>query len=137
MVLLGYNWEVEPTKHFLVFFVAVLLLFGLFFVPLQQGRAFFGPSGGGGGGGAIPFGGMILTAIPCICDGTIWITVGAPKGGSFIVEPGDVIVGSPVPGVWSLGNASAGVKLCKNPICKGACCPMGAGLPVDFMGTSG
>ena len=127
----------DSERHFFAFLLAVLLLLGLFFVPLTQSRAFFGSSGGGGGGGGIiPFGGMITTAIPCLCDGTIWITVGAPKGGSFIVEPGDIVVGFPVPGEWSLGNASAGLELCKNPVCKGACCPIGGGLPVSLIGTS-
>lgn len=128
----------KSERQFLAFLGAVLILMGLFFLPLQQGRAFFGPSGGGGGGGGgiIPFGGMITIAIPCICDGTIWMIVGPPKGGSFIVELGDIIVGFPAPGKWTLGNAKAGLELCENPVCYGACCPIGGGLPVSFMGTS-
>jgi hypothetical protein len=82
-----------------------------------------------------PFGGRILTAVPCTCSLTIWITVGPPVGGSFMITPATRVYRnySPVPGKWTLGLADIEPLPC---LTKPFCEPVGAGLPIRIMGTS-
>ncbi|OGZ08518.1 MAG: hypothetical protein A3C93_04040 [Candidatus Lloydbacteria bacterium RIFCSPHIGHO2_02_FULL_54_17] len=87
----------------------------------------------------IPFGGLSLSVIWCICSFNLWIMVGPPRGGSFIYQPGATILylfGQIFrPGVWLLGLASPTPIPCVQYVGI-SCAPIAMGLPMLIVGTS-
>ncbi len=88
----------------------------------------------------VPFGGRSLAVTPCTCNGCLLIAVGPPRGGLFMYCPflGSRLYmnGNLFPLAWQLGRAFPVPVACLNPVCSGACCPTGAGLLIDKVGTS-
>jgi len=85
-----------------------------------------------------PFGGKIITSIPCTCSVGSWVTVAFPRPGSFIYTPGLSQIYRNYqlfrPGPWALGIAS-GFGTCM----VGAppyCVSIGSGPIIRKVGTS-
>lgn len=89
----------------------------------------------------IPFGGLSLSTVWCVCSFNLWVMVGPPRGGSFIYQPGATILylfGQIFrPGVWLLGLASPTPIPCVQAIPSPPwCVPIAMGLPMLIVGTS-
>ncbi len=88
----------------------------------------------------VPFGGRSLGVMPCTCNACLLIAIGPPRGGLYMYCPlfGSRLYmnGNLFPPAHQLGRAFAVPIACLNPVCKGACCPTGAGLLIDKIGTS-
>lgn len=85
-----------------------------------------------------PFGGRITMMRYCLCNASYLLTVGPPKGGSFMYSPVSYSYAYGPPshvGQWLLGMAGP-TMLCINPVCDGACCPNGAGQSILYHGSS-
>lgn len=56
-----------------------------------------------------PFGGRVLSIVPCPCSGNSVLIIGPPKGGRFVIDFGTrrYLNYAPVPGRWVLGLADA------------------------------
>lgn len=83
-----------------------------------------------------PFGGLVLTIIPCPCSGNAMVIVSPPRGGRFMIDFGTKLYAnfSPTPGRWVLGLADAYVP-CLQFILVG-CAPIGGGSRIRMLGTS-
>ena len=86
-----------------------------------------------------PYGGRSQDVMECECNSCWLVTVGNPKGGSFMYCPegGTTLysyynVYSPA---WQLGYAST-YTACINPVCDGECCSDGGGSLMIKNGTS-
>lgn len=117
--------------------LAIVVLLGLFFVPVPQGGAYFGPPPTGLGK---PFGGKVILEIDCDCPPkTSLLTIGSPAGGLFLKTPatkkfliGDVDVGD-----WTVGLAlPAPIPCLLSDQEVGCVIPVGAGLPITIVGSS-
>jgi hypothetical protein len=93
--------------------------------------------------GNIPFGGPIVTPIPCPCDAGFWIIVGTPVPATlfvpvaFLATPLFYLDKSLAPGAWWLGMYDPTVEI---PCVSGvppACAPIGTGGEIIMVGTSG
>ena len=87
----------------------------------------------------LPFGGKVMTAIPCTCSGNFLLTVSPPKGGQFVYYLGTQAYLSynlPSTGVWALGLYTPG-GICMMYAGVG-CSPFGApiGTVTQTVGTS-
>lgn len=86
-----------------------------------------------------PFGGPIIWAYPCVCTGSYLLYVGTPNPGAFLYTPASLLFLNYMifkPGTWVLGTAFTAPAACLNPVCFGACCPTGFGMPIEMVGTS-
>lgn len=89
-----------------------------------------------------PFGGRVLTEVPCTCGASTLITVGPPRPGTFLITPASRVHKNyrPVPGRWVLGIAAAPapcmmlVFTILPPFV--TCAPRGEGAVVLRIGTS-
>ncbi len=86
----------------------------------------------------IPFGGRILYVTYCTCSFSLMVSVGPPKGGTFIYQPGASRLYSYYrvfsSGPWVLGTAT-GTSQCL--IYSGnSCIVVGAGPVMRLVGTS-
>jgi len=129
-LFLGYNFIMRTTTIFTITAVALLLSpFDVFALSLNPVNSLVG--------------GRKITTIPCLCSpGTLMITVGPPRGGTFIYVPGISRLYrfySLWPPSWSLGLAS-GNRTCYQPTpTQCPCCPgipVGNGPIIRMMGTS-
>lgn len=79
------------------FIIVLFLVVASFGMRIKSGKAI-----------GLPFGGRILDVTYCICSANLQITVGAPKGGVFMYEPGASIIDAWYqifrPGPWVLGS---------------------------------
>lgn len=91
---------------------------------------------------AVPFGGRIVTPIPCLCDLGFWIVVGPPRPASlfvpfaFLATPLFYLDKSLTPGVWWLGLYN---PIAQIPCLTGLppfCVPAGFGGEIIMTGTS-
>ena len=71
--------------------------------------------------GFTPFGGFVVSMLPCTCSGNFWLQMSpfffpTPGAGALVYQPGGTIVYAhyviPVPGVWLLGDYTPGVQAC-------------------------
>jgi len=88
----------------------------------------------------LPFGGRVLTSVPCTCSGNFLLTVSPPVGGQFVYFPGTQAYSSynlgPTSGMWALGLYTPG-GACLMFVGKG-CVPFGVptGTITPTVGTS-
>ncbi|MEK7390919.1 MAG: hypothetical protein AAB635_02160 [Patescibacteria group bacterium] len=90
--------------------------------------------------GLLPFGGKVLTSIPCTCSGNFLLTISPPVGGQFSYIPGSqayLNYNLPSVGVWALGLYTPGTGICTIFVGKG-CVPFGVpiGTITPTVGTS-
>lgn len=116
----------ETVKRLLLSLLISVLIFGGF--PIFTNALGFG----------IPFGGRILSVTYCTCSFSLMVSVGPPRGGTFIYQPGLSRLYSYYrifsSGPWVLGTAT-GNSTCL--IYSGnSCVPVGAGLVMRLVGTS-
>lgn len=94
---------------------------------------------GGIPGGGIPFGGFVSFVEWCSCSGNAIVTVGPPRGGRFLYQPGATQVFEffqiPRVGVWLLGNYSPGSGVCLQGAGK-ICIPIPHQGTITIVGTS-
>lgn len=108
------------------------LVAAFFFVPFFGASAFVPCFGG------VCFGGRITFTMPCECQGAIFMMVGNPSGGPFIVLPSTIRYrhGLFTTPQWTIGKAGPNLVACIKPVCKGKCCATAMGYPVTYAGTS-
>lgn len=86
----------------------------------------------------IPFGGMMLAIVPCLCSGGILGVVGPPAPGVFVLQPGVSLL-FPFyqwrPGAWQLGLAAPG-GVCAIPAPHSGCMVLPVEGTVIIDGTS-
>ena len=110
----------------LILLVAVVIAFSI----IKYSRGLVG----------LPFGGKVITAVPCTCDtGNFLVTLSPPLGGQFtyrIGTQGFLNYNLPMPGVWALGLYEPG-SVCMVYVGKG-CASFGAptGWITPTVGTS-
>ena len=111
--------------RFLILTLSILLIF---LVPIEVSAAILSISK--------PFGGKVLTIIPCPCSGNSMVIIGPPLGGVFTMDWGTKLYANykPLPGHWVLGLART-YSTCLVPILVG-CAPIGGGPRIWMMGTS-
>lgn len=88
-------------------------------------------------GAFLPFGGMILYTFPCTCSANLLVTVGTPRGGVFVYQPGASQIFSHFaihPGAWILGGFEP-VGVCLQYVGKG-CVPIPNEGTIVMAGTS-
>lgn len=123
------NHFLRHKKIILFSFAIVLILFSLFFV-LKYTRGVVG----------IPFGGKVISAIPCPCSGSFLLTLSPPTAGQYIYYPGTqryLNFNLPQIGVWAVGLYTPG-GICLIPSGKSGCAPLGVpiGTITPTVGTS-
>lgn len=130
-------------------FVGCLLVFLLLFLILFSSAAIsniFLPQASaqiGGIGGfnlsLIPvFGGRIEAELICICEASLWIQVGDPRPGKFMITPFSRVYEryTPLIGHWVIGTALPFELNCRIPLPFVGCTKIESGKPVIIMGTS-
>lgn len=110
--------------------IILIIIFGGIFFTLKYTRGIIG----------LPFGGKVITAIPCTCDaGNFLLTISPPVGGQFTYRIGTqayLNYNLPMPGIWALGMYEPG-SVCMMYVGKG-CSPFGSpiGWITPVVGTS-
>ena len=118
---------IRPKFVFLAL-ITIFVLVGSFFIPITAKGFNF----------QVPFGGRIITTIGCSCSpGTTWITVGPPRGGSFLKTPATRVYAK---NRVQIGRAVLGLALPVQLPCLQtavpACVPIGFGNPINIIGTN-
>jgi len=111
-----------------ILFITLIITLSVLEFPLIAQALSFG----------VPFGGKIVTSIPCTCSVGSWVTISFPRPGSFIYTPGLSQIYRNYnlfrPGPWAIGIASGfGTCLTGAPP---ACVPIGSGPIIRKVGTS-
>ncbi|MBI2035349.1 MAG: hypothetical protein HYT12_01555 [Candidatus Liptonbacteria bacterium] len=84
------------------------------------------------------FGGRVELVLPCVCEASLWIQVGDPRPGYFMVTPLSRVYERYTPLIdhWVIGTALPFEIECRIPIPYYGCVKIESGKPVVIMGTS-